>query len=283
MLTSVGSSVKAARERAAHKAAKFGAKASKKAAKLGNKASKQVTDTATMNPMASQLKDAAELAAALAGVPLPEVIAVCSHCGFASPLRTCDSAGELLQNSVEGDRRKLLDSLPEDFPEDEPPTARLRLTHHSIHVQRLDTKKAKTDLYDRLESHSVVVQDPTGNKLSLVPVRSQDIDHLLSCLHKVTEQTERYATDAESPVANKEESPEDRDGSFVISVIDKELRSNGWNYVMQVSTTETVEIPTETYYVKATFRQMQNLKQSLDFRFPYIMSCVKPRFPDRQV
>jgi hypothetical protein len=60
---------------------------------------------------------------------------------------------------------------------------------------------------------------------------------------------------------------------------DKELRSNGWNFVVKVATEDA---PQDHYFIKTTYRQFENLMKQLSFRFPYAMDFVQPPFPPRQ-
>jgi hypothetical protein len=198
----------------------------KRAGKVVKRTAGKVGNAAKANPFLQQARDAAELATALASVPRPEVIALCSNCGFASPIATCESAGELQLNAIEGDRRKLLEP-----PAESETRIRLRLTLHSVHAQRLDNVPAKTDLYERLEQNSLVVQDSTGNKLEIVPCRPQDSEYLVSCLRDTKNKTAMYSADSELEDANvkseegtlgvtyKLEESTARQGSFRLSVI----------------------------------------------------------------
>jgi hypothetical protein len=103
-----------------------------------------------------------ELMKAVASVPLPAVFAMCHTCGYASPLSKAPSAGDLLANAEEGDRRTLIvePKMSEDGETELP--VKLKLTKHSVHTQRTDGKRSKTDLYSRIHEHSAFIDN--GNK-----------------------------------------------------------------------------------------------------------------------
>jgi hypothetical protein len=218
---------------------------------------------------------------ALASVPTPAIFAMCHKCGYASPLDKAPSAGDLLANAGEGDRRTLVQEVKmSDNGETELPV-KLKVSKHSIHVQRTDGKKAKTDLYGRIHATSVFVDNGTkNNNVQLVPVRAKDAPPLIKCAEDSKAKAAEYAADALSePATMKEGDVPTPIRSWAISAHANELRSNGWNYVLKC---ERIETPDDTYWVKARFREFDTLKHNFEFHFPYVMDTIKSPFPDKQ-